>query len=72
MQLEVIKNYHADAAKTCRNYKKLAERAIEQVGDEEFFTAIDEEGIRFELDADPSAPSAKPRTRRLTLKAKGE
>jgi len=38
-----LANYHADALTSFRNYKKLAERAIEQVSDEEFFAAIDEE-----------------------------
>ena len=38
-----ISNYHADAVQSFRNYKKLADRAIEQVSDEEFFAAIDEE-----------------------------
>ena len=38
-----IENYHADAIRSFRNYKKLAERAIEQVNDEEFFARIDEE-----------------------------
>ena len=32
-----IKNYHGDAIQSFRNYRKLAERAIEQVSDEEFF-----------------------------------
>jgi hypothetical protein len=36
-------NYHADALSSFRNYKKLAERAIDQVSDEEFFATIDEE-----------------------------
>ena len=40
---EIIKNYHADAVQSFRNYKKMAERAMEQVNDEEFFTAIDAE-----------------------------
>lgn len=40
---EIIINYHADAIQSFRNYKKLAERAIEQVSDEEFFAAIDPE-----------------------------
>ena len=40
---DFITNYHADALSSFRNYKKLAERAIEQVNDEEFFAAIDEE-----------------------------
>jgi len=36
-------DYLADAIKSFRSYKKLAERAIEQVSDEEFFATIDEE-----------------------------
>jgi hypothetical protein len=43
MSDQIIQNYHADALQTFRNYKKLAERAIEQVGDEEFFATIDSE-----------------------------
>jgi hypothetical protein len=38
-----IENYKADALASFRNYKKTAERAIEQVSDEEFFRAIDAE-----------------------------
>jgi Protein of unknown function (DUF1572) len=38
---EMIENYHSDAIESFRSYKKLAERAIEQVSDEEFFQAID-------------------------------
>ena len=40
---QIIEGYHADALASFRNYKKLAERAIEQVSDEEFFAPIDEE-----------------------------
>ena len=40
---EFLKNYHADAVNSFCNYKKLAERAIEQVGDDEFFAQIDAE-----------------------------
>jgi hypothetical protein len=40
---DFIKTYHADAVNSFRNYKKLAERAIDQVSDEEFFARIDEE-----------------------------
>jgi len=40
---EIIKNFHADAVESFRNCKKLAERAIEQISDEEFFATIDEE-----------------------------
>jgi hypothetical protein len=43
MSLPFINNYHSDALTSFRNYKKLAERAIEQVSDKEFFVAIDEE-----------------------------
>lgn len=43
MSEQFINNYQADALQSFRNYKKLAERAIEQVSDEEFFAAIDEE-----------------------------
>ena len=38
-----IENYKADALASFRNYKKMAERAIEQVNEQEFFTAIDAE-----------------------------
>lgn len=38
-----IENYHADALKSFRNYKKLAERGIEQISDEQFFALIDTE-----------------------------
>jgi len=40
---EILANYHSDALASFRNYKKLAERAIEQVSDAEFFATIDEE-----------------------------
>jgi len=39
----VIKNYHSDAVESFRNYKRLAERAIEQIDDKEFFAVIDAE-----------------------------
>ena len=35
--------YRDDAIQSFRNYKKLADRAIEQVSDDEFFAAIDPE-----------------------------
>lgn len=38
-----IENYNADAIASFRNYKKMAERAVEQVSDEEFFALIDAE-----------------------------
>ena len=40
---DIAKNYHTDAVSSFRSYKKLAERAIEQVSDEEFFAQIDTE-----------------------------
>ncbi len=40
---EVIETYHADVIRTFGNYKRLAERAIEQLTDEEFFRRIDPE-----------------------------
>jgi hypothetical protein len=39
----IIRNFHSDAVQSFRNYKKLAERAIGQVSDEEFFATIDDE-----------------------------
>ncbi len=39
----IIENYHADALRSFHNYKKMAERAIEQVSDTEFFALIDPE-----------------------------
>src|SRR5215213_9363144 len=38
-----ISNYHTDALSSFCGSKKLAERAIDQVSDEEFFKAIDDE-----------------------------
>jgi Protein of unknown function (DUF1572) len=43
MTKQVLANYHADAIQSFRNYKKLAERAIEQVEEEQFFAKIDPE-----------------------------
>lgn len=40
---QMVENYHSDAVQSFRSYKRLAERAIEQVRDEEFFAAIDPE-----------------------------
>lgn len=39
----IIENYLSDALLSFRNYKKMAERAMEQVSDDEFFRSIDEE-----------------------------
>ena len=39
----VISNYRADAISSFRSYKRLAERALEQVTDEQFFAVIDAE-----------------------------
>lgn len=43
MYQQLIENHRTDAIGSFRNYKKLAERAMEQVSDEEFFAVIDEE-----------------------------
>lgn len=43
MNNSVVANFHADALLSFRNYKKMAERAVEQVSDEEFFALIDAE-----------------------------
>lgn len=43
MSHEIANNYMADAVRSFRGYKKLAERAIEQISDEEFFETIDTE-----------------------------
>lgn len=43
MTEEIIKNYHTDAIQSFRNYKTMAERAMEQVSNEEFFRQIDPE-----------------------------
>ncbi len=39
----VVANFHSDALQSFRNSKKLADRAIEQISDDEFFATIDEE-----------------------------
>lgn len=43
MNEQIIENYLSDTVEAFRSYKRLAERAIEQVGDEEFFRALDGE-----------------------------
>jgi hypothetical protein len=43
MNEQIIKNYLADAILSFRNYKQMAEKALAQVSDEEFFAAIDAE-----------------------------
>src|SRR6476620_3598746 len=40
---EIVLNYHSDSVQSFRNYKKMAERAMDQVSDKEFFAAIDDE-----------------------------
>ena len=39
----IIQNYLDDARKAMRAYKKLAEKALEQLKDEEYFVTLDEE-----------------------------
>src|SRR6478609_12145061 len=43
MQQQIIENYLSDSILSFRNAKKMAERAIDQVSDDEFFRQIDEE-----------------------------
>ena len=43
MSDQIIQNYLDDAVKSFRTYKKMAEKAMEQVDDSEFFSAIDAE-----------------------------
>jgi hypothetical protein len=38
-----VNNFHADSIQSFRSYKRMAERAIEQVSDEQFFALIDAE-----------------------------
>ena len=38
----IVQNYFEDALSALRAYKKLAEKAIAQLQDEEFFVTIDE------------------------------
>jgi Protein of unknown function (DUF1572) len=40
----IVQNYFEDALSALRAYKKLAEKAIAQLKDEEFFITLDEEG----------------------------
>jgi hypothetical protein len=40
---EILRNFHSDALASFRNCKKMAERAVAQVSDEEFFVVIDPE-----------------------------
>src|ERR1044072_8414153 len=39
----IVQNYDKDAVSAMRAYKKLAEKAIAQLKDEEFFVTLDEE-----------------------------
>jgi hypothetical protein len=39
----IVQNYFDDALSSFRAYKKLAEEAIAQLSDEEFFITLDEE-----------------------------
>lgn len=43
MTEQLVENYLAETIEAFRSYKKLAERALEQVSDEEFFKLIDAE-----------------------------
>ncbi len=61
MSIKFIGNYHADAVQSFRNYKKMAERAIEQVSDEEFFALIDTEANSIALVVKHIAGNARSR-----------
>src|SRR5918999_1329356 len=39
----IVKNYHEDAISSFKSYKKLADKAIAQLKDEEFFVTLDAE-----------------------------
>jgi hypothetical protein len=39
----IVQNYLDDSRKAMRAYKKLADKALEQLNDEEYFVALDEE-----------------------------
>lgn len=39
----IVQNYHEDAIAMFKSYKKLADKAIAQLKDEEFFVTLDEE-----------------------------
>ena len=43
MDQSIAQHYLADAMQTFRDYKKLAERALAQTSDEDFFRTLDEE-----------------------------
>jgi hypothetical protein len=43
MKSKIIENYLNDSITTFRNYKQMAEKAINQVSDEEFFRTLDDE-----------------------------
>jgi hypothetical protein len=59
----IVENYLADALLSFRNYKKLAERAIEQVSDEEFFVQIDPESNSIAIIVKHIAGNARSRWR---------
>ncbi|MFT3742689.1 MAG: DUF1572 family protein [Pyrinomonadaceae bacterium] len=40
---DFLKNYHSEVLRSFQNARQMAERAIEQVGDEDFFALIDPE-----------------------------
>ncbi len=43
MTENIIENYLSDTTKSFHNYKKMAEKALSQISDEEFFRALDAE-----------------------------
>jgi len=61
MKKQIIENYLSDAIASFRNYKKLAEKAMEQVSDEEFFRLIDAESNSIAIVAKHIAGNLKSR-----------
>lgn len=61
MKKQIIENYLSDAIASFRNYKKLAEKAMEQVSDEEFFRLIDAESNSIAIIAKHIAGNLKSR-----------
>ena len=39
----IVQNYFEDAVASLKNYKKLADKAIAQLKDDEFFVTLDDE-----------------------------
>jgi hypothetical protein len=60
---DIATQYLTDALQSFRNYKRMAERAIEQVTDDEFFAQIDEESNSIAIIVKHIAGNARSRWR---------